>query len=248
MLNKTILITGAAKGIGAAIAKEFAKTKKYNICINYNTSFNEAIKLQNEILNTYDVNAKIYHANISNRDEVDNMIDNILKDFSSIDVIVNNAGICEYKLFTDLSCDDVKNMIDVSIIGNFNVTQSALKKYMINRKDGSIINISSMWGIVGASLEVNYSTSKSAIIGMTKALAKELALSNIRVNAVAPGVISTDMMKDFSQEELERIKEEIPLNRIGTPEEVASVVRFLASDDASYITGQIISPNGGYVV
>ena len=247
-MNKTILITGAAKGIGAAIAKEFASLNTYNICINYNTSEKEAIELKKELEEKYNVNVEIYKTDISNREEVDSMVDKILSKFSSIDVLVNNAGICEYKLFTDITLDDMNKMIDTSIIGNFNVTQSVLKKYMINQKQGNIINISSIWGMVGSSCEVNYSTSKAAIIGMSKALAKELSLSNIRVNVVAPGVIYTDMMKGFSDEELEMIKEDIPMNRIGETKDVAGVVKFLASDDAKYITGQVISPNGGYVM
>ena len=247
-MNKTILITGAAKGIGAAIAKEFASLNTYNICINYNTSEKEAIELKKELEEKYSVNVEIYKADISNREEVDSMVDKILSKFSSIDVLVNNAGICEYKLFTDITLDDMNKMINTSIIGNFNVTQSVLKKYMINEKQGNIINISSIWGMVGSSCEVNYSTSKAAIIGMSKALAKELSLSNIRVNVVAPGVIYTDMMKGFTDEELEMIKEDIPMNRIGETKDVAGVVKFLASDDAKYITGQVISPNGGYVM
>jgi len=247
-MKKTILITGAAKGIGAAIAEEFAKIKEYNICINYNTSEKEAVELKKCLIEKYLIDVEIYKSDVSSRVEVDNMIDNILLRFNSIDVIVNNAGICEYKLFTDITNDDMNKMLNTSVIGNFNVTQSALKKYMLNKKDGNIINISSIWGIVGSSCEVNYSTSKAAIIGMSKALAKELALSNIRVNVVAPGVIDTDMMKGFNEEELIDIKESIPMNRMGDVSEVASVVKFLASDDAKYITGQVISPNGGYIM
>ena len=247
-MKKTIVITGAAKGIGAAIAEEFAITKEYNVCINYNTSQTEATELKKYLEEKYSINVEIYKADVSNREEVDKMMDSILSRFYSIDVVVNNAGICEYKLFNDISLDDMQKMLNINVVGNFNIIQSALKKYMLNKKDGSIINISSIWGMVGASCEVNYSTSKAAIIGMSKALAKELALSNIRVNVVAPGVIYTDMMKGFSKEELDMIKEDIPMNRIGETKEVASVVKFLASDDSKYITGQVISPNGGYVI
>ncbi len=245
-MKKTVLITGAAKGIGRAIAYEFAK-QEYQICIHYHTSFDLAKKLQEE-LQEQGVSCMIYGADISSRKEVDNMIDSVLSTFGSLDVVVNNAGICEYKLFTDITEQDLNEMLDVTVAGTFHVTQSALKKYMLHQKSGSIINISSIWGMVGASCEVNYSTSKAAIIGMTKALAKELGLSNIRVNAVTPGVIQTDMNQKLTEEECEALKEEIPLSRFGSPEEVATVVRFLASDEASYITGQVISPNGGMVI
>ena len=245
-MKNTVLITGAAKGIGRAIAYEFAK-QEYQICIHYHTSFDLAKKLQEE-LQEQGVSCMIYGADISSRKEVDNMIDSVLSTFGSLDVVVNNAGICEYKLFTDITEQDLNEMLDVTVAGTFHVTQSALKKYMLHQKSGSIINISSIWGMVGASCEVNYSTSKAAIIGMTKALAKELGLSNIRVNAVTPGVIQTDMNQKLTEEECEALKEEIPLSRFGSPEEVATVVRFLASDEASYITGQVISPNGGMVI
>lgn len=245
-MNKTVLITGAAKGIGAQIARDFAK-EGYNVLINYNLSYNEALKLKQELLEA-GYNVEIYKANISNRDEVEKMIEFCISRFDSIDVLVNNSGICEYKLFTDITNEDFINMLNVNVIGNFNVTQSALKHYMLNKKDGVIINISSIWGMVGASLEVNYSTSKAAIIGMSKALAKELAPSNIRVNVVAPGAIKTDMMKDLSKEDIEEFRKEIPLERIGEVGDISGVVLFLASDKATYITGQVISPNGGIVI
>lgn len=245
-MKKTILVTGASRGIGREIANTFAKDN-YNVCINYNNSVKEALELENNLkCEGYSVIA--FKCNVANRVEVDNMIDFVLANFGTIDVLVNNAGIADYKLFTDITEEDMKNMIDTSLMGTFNVTQSVLKKCMINQKAGTIINISSIWGMVGASCEVHYSMVKSGIIGFTKALAKELGLSNITVNAVAPGVIDTDMMKDFSAEEINSIKEEIPLNRIGNVEDVAGVVKFLASDSASYITGQVISPNGGMVV
>ena len=152
-------------------------------------------------------------------------------------------------MFTEITSDKWNEIIDINLNGVFNVTQEALKQYMINKKYGSIINISSIDGISGASCEVAYSASKSAVIGMTKALAKELAMSNITVNAIAPGAISTDMLLDnYTEEDLEIVKEEIPMKRFGMPEEVSELVYFLASDKARYITGQVISPNGGSVI
>ena len=245
-MNKTVIVTGGAKGIGEAISKEFAM-KGYNVCINYNKSHKKAMELKEELQNK-GCNVEIFGADISDREKVDEMIDFVLSRFGSIDVVVNNAGICEYKLFTDITLSDLQKMINTTIIGTFNVTQSSLKKYMINKKDGVIINISSIWGMVGASLEVNYSMSKSAIIGMTKALAKELGPSNIRVNAVAPGAIYTDMMAELSKDTIENFKAEIPLNKIGKVEDISSIVEFLASNKAEYITGQVISPNGGVVI
>lgn len=245
-MKKTVVITGAAKGIGAEIAREFAKDN-YNVCVNYNTSDEKAKALQEELKNQgYEVT--IYKADVGDRVQVDKMIDDILARYSSIDVVVNNAGICEYKLFTDLTEEDLQKMINVSVIGTFNVTQAALKKYMLNKKDGTIINISSIWGIVGSAMEVNYSTSKAAIIGMSKALAKELGPSNITVNVVAPGAIYTDMNSSFSEEEMNEFCEDVPLGRVGEVFEISGVVKFLASDKARYITGQVISPNGGVVI
>lgn len=246
-MNKTILITGGAKGIGKQIVRDFLK-KGYNVCLNYNTSFKEAKEIE-EIAIKEGKSIAIYKADISNREQVTEMVDYFISKFGKIDVLVNNAGISKYQLFTDIKEEEFKEMIDITIMGTFNVTQEVLNKTMITHKQGSIINISSIWGIVGASCEVHYSTVKSAIIGMTKALAKELALSNIRVNAVAPGIIDTDMIRDyFSQEEIEEMKQEVPLNRIGLVEDVSNLVEFLASDKSSYITGQVISPNGGMVI
>ena len=228
-MNKTVIITGAAKGIGRAIAEEKAK----ELC-------QELAKDGCSVI--------IYKADVTNRQEVDKMVDYVIGTFGNIDVLINNAGISEYKLFTDITQEDMEKMVNVNILGVFNTTQSVLKKSMLSRKDGTIINISSIWGMVGASLEVAYSTTKAAIIGMSKALAKELAPSNITVNVVAPGAISTDMISSLSKEDLEVLKEEIPLGKIGNVEDVAASVKFLASYEARYITGQVISPNGGLVI
>lgn len=246
MNRKTLLITGAAKGIGASIAERFASSG-YNVCINYNSSEARAQLLKEKLLKL-GCNVEIYKANIANIDEVEKMVDFTLKRFDSIDVVINNAGICEYKLFTDTDTYDLRKMIDVSLIGTFNVTNTVIKKYMLNQKRGKIINISSVWGITGASLEVSYSMVKAGIIGFTKALAKEMGPSNITVNALAPGVIKTDMLKNLSEDEIKDLEEQIPLGRIGGTSDIAGVALFLASDDANYITGQVISPNGGFVI
>lgn len=245
-MNKTVLITGAAKGIGAEIARRFAKDG-YNVCINYNTSYTKAKELLDE-LSKYKIQVLILKADITKREQVNKMIKEVLDNFGKIDVLVNNAGISEYKLFIDLTYDDVVRMLNTSIVGTFNVTQEVLKKSMIKEKNGKIINISSIWGISGASLEVNYSTAKAGIIGMTKALAKELAPSNITVNAVAPGAIYTDMLNDLTDEDIKNLENEIPLGRIGNTNDISGCVYFLASEDARYITGQVISPNGGFVI
>lgn len=245
-MNKTVIVTGGAKGIGEAIVREFA-LNGYNVCINYNKSEKKANELKKELLEK-GCNVEVFCANVADRKKVDEMIDFVINRFGSIDVVVNNAGISEYKLFTDITNEDLDKMYNSTVVGTFNVTQSALKKYMINKKDGTVINIASIWGMVGASCEVNYSIAKSAVIGMTKALAKELGPSNIRVNAVAPGAIYTDMMSSLSEETIANFKEEIPLNRIGKVEDISGIVSFLASDKGSYITGQVISPNGGVVI
>ena len=191
----------------------------------------------------------MFKADISNRDEVNSMMEYAVKEFGKIDVLVNNAGICNVKLFTEITEQDWENIMQVNLKGVFNVTQAALRYSMIKEKDGSIINISSIDGIAGSSCEVAYSTSKAGVIGFTKALAKELALSNITVNAVAPGAINTDMLrKNYSMEDLALTKSMIPMERFGRPEEVAELVMFLAGEGARYITGQVISPNGGLLI
>lgn len=246
MQTKTVLVTGGARGIGKQICIDFANLG-YNVCINYNKSVKEAKELEMALIND-DFNVISYKADVSKKDEVDAMVDFVLNKFETLDAVVNNAAVAENKLFTDITEEDFDNMYNTNVKGTFNVTQAAIKKYMLNKKNGSVVNISSIWGITGASCEVNYSTSKAAIIGMTKALAKELGLSNIRVNAVAPGIIDTEMNKKLSDEDIKEFVESIPLNKIGTVEDVSNVVTFLASENSKYITGQVISPNGGVVI
>ncbi|MCC0672404.1 SDR family oxidoreductase [Clostridioides sp. ES-S-0145-01] len=243
--NKTVLVTGGSRGIGRAISKIFAKDG-YNVLINFNKSENEAKELYT-VLNEKGFSVKLFKANISNREEVENMIDYCIKEFGGLDVLINNAGISQDKLFTDISDEDWDNMMNINLKGSFYCSQIALK-YMISEKKGNIINISSIWGISGASCEVHYSVSKAGIIGMTKALAKEVAPSNIRVNSIAPGVINTDMLSEYNEDEIDVLVEETPLMRLGTPEDIANCAIFLASDKSSFITGQVISPNGGFVI
>lgn len=204
----------------------------------------QAEELKNEMLQK-GFNIEVVKADVSNRNEVNSLIEFAIKKFKKIDILVNNAGISLDGLFTDVSEEMWQKIINVNLNSVFNCTQEVLK-YMIKEKSGRIINISSIWGETGASCEVAYSTTKAAINGMTKALAKEVGLSNIRVNAIAPGIINTDMNSRLSYEELEQIKEQIPLNRIGNTKDIARCVKWLVEDE--YTTGQIISINGGWYI
>lgn len=245
MNKKTVLITGASRGIGRATAKLFAKSG-YNVLINYNKSEKEAYELYNS-LKDKGYSVSIFKADISNKFEVNLMVNHCIGVFGKIDVLVNNAGITQSKLFTDITYEDWKEMMDINLNGIFYTTQKALQ-YMIPEMSGKIINISSIWGMVGGSFEVHYSTSKAAIIGMSKALAKELGPSNIQVNVIAPGIIQTDMLNDIDEDIIDTLREETPLMRLGTPEDIANCVLFLASEKSNFITGQVISPNGGFVI
>ena len=243
---KGAIVTGGSRGIGKAICIKLAE-EGYNIAFSYRSKDDEAAEVAKLC---EEKGAKVYTQkfDVSDSSACNDFITKSHEFLGSIDVLVNNAGISEYKLFIDIDEKDLHRMLDVNILGTFNTTQSVLKKSMLPRKDGTIINISSIWGMVGASLEVAYSTSKAAIIGMSKSLAKELAPSNITVNVVAPGAISTDMLKELSDEDMKVLQEEIPLGKIGKVEDVAATVKFLASYEARYITGQVISPNGGLVI
>lgn len=242
-MMSTAIVTGGAKGIGRAIVKEIAK-KGINVVINYNKSKEQAEKLQKELTdNGYKV--EIYKADVSKREQAKELIEFAQKQFGSIDILVNNAGIDQFKLFTDITDEDWNNIIQTNLTSVFYTTQEAVKN-MIKNKKGCIINISSIWGITGASCEVAYSVSKAGIDGLTKSLAKELGPSNIRVNSIAPGIILTEMNKRLNTDEIEEINSQIPMGRFGTPEEIAKCVNWLIED--TYTTGQIISPNGGWVI
>lgn len=243
--KKTALITGASRGIGREIAKLFAKNN-YNVVINYNNSEEEAKKLLDELTND-GCSVKIFKADISNVNEANALVNFTIGNFEKIDVLVNNAGISRFNLFTDISYDEWHEVMNVNLNSVFYVTQKALQ-YMLPEHSGKIINISSMWGMVGAANEVHYSTSKAALIGMSKALAKELGPSNIQVNVIAPGVIETDMLKEVDDDTIEMLKYETPLMRIGKPIDIARCALFLASEGGDFITGQVISSNGGFVI
>ncbi|HHW46440.1 MAG TPA: SDR family oxidoreductase [Clostridiales bacterium] len=242
---KTVLITGASRGIGRACAIAFAKCN-YNVVINYLNSEAAALKLHRDLANL-GCSSIVYKADVSNSFQVNNMFEHVFSQFGHVDVLVNNAGISQQCLFTDISEEDFRRMIDVNLVGTFNCCKAVLPS-MIKRKSGSIINVSSIWGITGASCEVHYSAAKAGIIGLTKSLAKEVGPSGIRVNCVAPGVIETDMNANLSESDKATLADCTPLLRLGTPEEVAGVICFLASDKASFITGQVISPNGGFLI
>lgn len=240
---KTVIVTGGSRGIGKSIVKELAK-ENYNIVLNYNNSDEAAIKIQNE-LKEQGINIEIFKADVSKREEVKALVQFTLDKFNNIDVLVNNAGIAQEKPFVDITDEDWDKMMKVNLNSVFYCTQEVLEN-MIHNKKGCIINISSIWGITGGSCEVHYSVAKAGIDGMTKALAKELAPSNIRVNSIAPGMIATDMSADYTEEEIREINNQIPLGRIGEGVDIAKCAKWLIEDN--YTTGQIISPNGGWVI
>lgn len=244
---KTVLVTGGSGGIGTAICVAFAQAG-YNVVIHSHSKVEKVEKLANILRESYKINAIAVKADVANRGSVNNMFDEIEKSFESVDILINNSGIAQQKLFTDITQDDWKNMMGVNLDGVFNCSQEVLKRYMIKNHCGVILNISSMWGQVGASCEVHYSASKAGVIGLTKALAKEVGLSGVRVNCICPGVIMTDMMKDFDEQTISELKEETPLNTLGTPKDIADSAVFLCSDKAKFITGQVLGVNGGFVV
>ena len=241
----TVLITGAATGIGKATALLFA-ADGYNVAVHYNKSEKEALTLSEQIA-AQGGRAVAVHADVADAVQVNAMVRRVTDVFGRIDVLVNNAGIAQTKLFTDLTAIDWDTMFDVNVKGVFHCCQAVLPG-MISRKAGCVVNVSSIWGMVGASCEAHYSAAKAAVIGLTKALAKELGPSNIRVNCVAPGVIETRMIDGLDDDTRAALKEETPLCRLGTAEDVAQAIRFLASENSSFITGQVLSPNGGFVI
>ena len=240
---KTVLITGGSRGIGKCIAENLAK-EGYNVVLNYNKSEKQAKQIKKD-LEEQGINIEICKADVSKREEVKKLVKFTLSKFKNIDILINNAGVAKLQMFNDITDEDWGDMINTNLNSVFYTTQEVLPN-MIHNKNGCIINISSIWGIVGASCEVAYSVSKAGIDGMTKSLAKELGLSNIRVNSIAPGVIDTEMNSNLDNAIKEEIKNETPLNRIGKPIDIYRCVKWLIEDE--FTTGQVISPNGGYVI
>lgn len=241
IVNKVVVVTGSSRGIGAEIVKLLAKSG-HTVILNYSKSEDCAKSVENELKNLgYTVD--IFKADVSKKEEAESLVKFAVNKYGKIDVLINNAGISQTKLFTDITDEDWQNMLNNNLNSAFYCTREAVKN-MIHNKQGLIINMSSIWGVTGASMEVHYSTAKAGLIGFTKALAKELGPSNIRVNAIAPGIIDTDMCSEYSVKEKDKIKEEIPLERIGTAENIAKCVKWLIEDD--YVTGEVISINGGW--
>lgn len=236
---KIAIVTGASRGIGREIAKVLSN-QGIKVIANYNKSEEQAKLLQKE-----NPQIDIFKADVSNRAEVKKMVEYTLERYGKIDILINNAGISEWRMFTETTDEDWNRMINNNLYSAFCVTQEVLPN-MIHNKKGNIINISSIWGMVGASCESIYSISKAGMDAMTKSLAKELGPSNIRVNSIAPGAIHTDMNKNLSFGEIEELNNEIPLGRIGKTEDVAKCIKWLIEDE--YTTGQIISINGGWVI
>jgi 3-oxoacyl-[acyl-carrier protein] reductase len=249
--TKTVLITGASGAIGSAIGRKFFLSG-FNVALHYHKNYDNANNLKKE-LNTFAIDndlknkAEIFSANVGDSADVSKMFSEIRSSLGDVDVLVNNAGGGTQILFSDITDELWREIFALNVDGCFYCCKEALP-HMIHEKQGKIINISSIWGVTGASCEVHYSAAKAAIIGLTKALAKELGPSGINVNCVAPGVIDTPMNAHLSEEAMNELKEETPLCRIGTPEDVANAVYFLASDDASFITGQVLGANGGFVI
>ncbi len=242
-MDKIAIVTGASRGIGREIAKTLANMN-IKVIANYNNSHEQAIKFQTE-LKEKNINIDIFKADVSKRLDAEKLVEYAINKYGKIDILINNVGISEYKLFTEEKDEDWNKVINTNLYSTFVMCQE-VSKNMIKEKQGCIINISSIWGIVGSSMEVLYSISKAGIDGLTKALAKELGPSNIRVNSIAPGIINTDMNKNLSDEEIDEIKKEIPLEKIGSTHDIARCVKWLVEDE--YTSGQIISINGGWVI
>ena len=237
---KTVLITGGSRGIGSELVRHFAKNG-YSVAFTYKSSVNEASDLAKE------TGALAIRADSAVESDVLFAVEKTVESFGGIDCLINNAAISSFSLFTDITLEEWNNMVSVNLTGAFLYSKAVIRD-MLKRKRGRIINITSMWGLVGSSCEVHYSATKAALIGMTKALAKELGPSGITVNAIAPGVINTEMNARLSDEDKEILVNDTPLMRIGEPRDVAEAAYFLAGEGASFITGEVLNVSGGYVI
>lgn len=243
--QKTAVVTGASGGIGRQIAFTLSQNG-FRVAAVYHDNRKSAENLLEQIRSA-NGSAQIYRCDLANSREVSRLQEKVIEDFSGVDVLINNAGIASQKLITDVSDDEFDRMMDVNFKSVFLMTKAFLPHF-IHKKQGKIINISSIWGLTGASCEVVYSASKAAVIGFSKALAKEVGPSGIQVNCVAPGVIETPMLDHLSDTDKQELAEETPLQRLGSPIDVANTVLFLAGNAGEFFTGQILSPNGGIVI
>ena len=244
-MEKIALVTGSSRGIGRAIARELAR-EGWKVCINYRVRRDCAESLLEEI-SAFGGEAMIYGADVSRREDVNAMVAAIKANWGEVSLLVNNAGVAGQALFQDVTDELWHRYFSVNVDGAFHAIQAVLPP-MLREHEGCIINVSSMWGLRGASCEVTYSCTKAALIAMSRSLALELAPTNIRVNCIAPGVIKTDMLDALPAEVLPQLAEETPLRRLGTPEDIAHLAVFLASDKSSFITGQVITADGGFIV
>lgn len=244
-MEKIALVTGSSRGIGRAIARELAR-EGWKVCINYRVRKDCAESLLEEI-SAFGGEAMIYGADVSRREDVNAMVAAIKANWGEVSLLVNNAGVAGQALFQDVTDELWHRYFSVNVDGAFHAIQAVLPP-MLREHAGCIINVSSMWGLRGASCEVTYSCTKAALIAMSRSLALELAPTNIRVNCIAPGVIKTDMLDALPAEVLPQLAEETPLRRLGTPEDIAHLAVFLASDKSSFITGQVITADGGFIV
>ena len=237
---KTVLITGGSRGIGRAMVELFS-SRGYSVAFTYKNSEGEAKELSSR------TGALAIMADSSSEEDVVRAVETVSEKLGNPEILINNAAVSSFSLFTDLTLEDWRRTFSVNVDGAFLYSRLVLPA-MIRSGVGRIINVSSMWGITGSSCEVHYSASKAALIGMTKALAKEVGPSGITVNCIAPGVIDTDMNKSLSEEDMQSLKDETPLMRIGSPSEVAEAALFLAGDGAAFITGAVLNVNGGYII
>lgn len=243
--KKVALITGASRGIGKAIAVKFAK-EGYNLVINYVSDKTDIKKLEEEF-KQYGSEILLIKSDVSKYEECENMIKQAIEKFGQIDVLVNNAGITKDNLLLRMSVEDFEKVIDINLKGTFNVTKNVVP-YMMKKRTGKIVNLASVVGVSGNAGQCNYSASKAGIIGFTKSIAKELASRNILANCVSPGFIDTDMTAVLSDSVKENINAQIPLKKMGAPDDVANVVYFLAGEENTYITGQVINVDGGMLM